>query len=154
MTTCGIYKITNLVNEKVYIGQAQDIEKRWREHKCSSKSNNQILYRAIRKYGLENFSFEILEECKAEQLNEKENYWIKYFNSQNEGYNETLTEYNLVSQKMTSEILENIIQDLNEKYFKIKECLTRCGNIVLECNKDETKNILFSFFNLKKFLDN
>ena len=56
MTTCGIYKITNLVNEKVYIGQAQDIEKRWREHKCSSKSNNQILYRAIRKYGLENFS--------------------------------------------------------------------------------------------------
>ena len=50
--------------------------------------------------------------------------------------------------------LENIIQDLNEKYFKIKECLARCGNIVLECNKEETKNILFSFFNLKKFLDN
>ena len=57
--------------------------------------------------------------------------------------------------KNTSENLEeNIIQDLNEKYFKIKECLIRCGNIVLECNKDEIKNILFSFFNLKKFLDN
>ena len=57
--------------------------------------------------------------------------------------------------KNTSENLEeNIIQDLNEKYFKIKECLIRCGNNVIECNKEETKNILFSFFNLKKFLDN
>ena len=48
---------------------------------------------------------------------------------------------------------ENIIQDLNEKYFKIKECLYRCGNNVLECNKEETKKILFSFFNLKIFLE-
>ena len=54
---------------------------------------------------------------------------------------------------MTENLEENIIQELNEKYFKIKDCLIRCGNIVLECNKEETKNILFSFFNLKKFLD-
>jgi len=60
----------------------------------------------------------------------------------------------LIIKNNSENLEENIIQDLNEKYFKIKDCLTRCGNIVLECNKEETKNILFSFFNLKKFLDN
>ena len=48
---------------------------------------------------------------------------------------------------------EMIIEELNDNFYKIKECLSRCGNIVLECNKEETKNILFSFFNLKIFLD-
>ena len=60
----------------------------------------------------------------------------------------------LIIKNNSENLEENIIQDLNEKYFKIKECLARCGNIVLECNKEETKNILFSFFNLKKFFDN
>lgn len=56
--------------------------------------------------------------------------------------------------KNTSENLEeNIIQELNEKYFKIKDNLIRCGNIVLECNKKEIIDILFSFFNLKRFLE-
>ena len=79
----GIYKITNLINKKCYIGQSRDIQKRWNSHKTrpfneKDEDYNKILYKAIRKYGLENFSFEVLEECKAEQLNEKENYWIKY----------------------------------------------------------------------------
>lgn len=122
----GIYKITNLINKKCYIGQSRDIQKRWNSHKTrpfneKDEDYNKTLYKAIRKYGLENFSFEILEECKIEQLNEKENYWIKYFNSQEEGYNETLTEYNLVPKKMTSEILENIIQDLKENKLSIQE---------------------------------
>ena len=65
---------------------------------------------------------------------------------------ETLVIY-LIIKNNTENLEENIIQELNEKYFKIKDCLIRCGNIVLECSRDETKNILFSFFNLKKFLD-
>lgn len=48
---------------------------------------------------------------------------------------------------------ENILQDLNEKYFKIKENLARCGNSVSECSKKECIDILFSFFNSKKFLE-
>ena len=48
---------------------------------------------------------------------------------------------------------ECIIQDLNEKYFKIKECLIRCGNIVSECSKEEVKNILYSFFNSRKYFN-
>ena len=52
----------------------------------------------------------------------------------------------------TSNMEENIFQELNEKYFKIKENLLRCGNIALECSKEETIKILFSFLNSKKFL--
>ena len=59
----------------------------------------------------------------------------------------------LIIKNNTDNLEENIIQELNEKYFKIKDCLIRCGNVVFECNKTEIKNILFSFFNLKKFLD-
>ena len=48
---------------------------------------------------------------------------------------------------------ENIFQELNEKYFKIKDALLRCGNLSFECDKEEIKNILFSFFNTKIFLE-
>ena len=91
----GIYKITNMVNGKVYIGQAKDIEHRWVEHKSNCKTKNYVLYRAMRKYGFENFSFEILMECEEELLNLMEIYYIKKYNSyinweNSNGYNETV----------------------------------------------------------------
>ena len=56
--------------------------------------------------------------------------------------------------KENSNILqENIFQELNEKFFKIKEFLLKCGNNVSECTKEETINILFSFLNTKKFMN-
>ena len=58
----GIYKITNMVNGKVYIGQAKDIEKRWKEHKREFRYKRKekiVLYKAMKKYGFENFDFEI-----------------------------------------------------------------------------------------------
>lgn len=63
----GIYKITNKLNGKVYIGQSVDINARWRRH-CSAKDNFAI-HNAIKKYGAENFSFEVLLECPADMLN-------------------------------------------------------------------------------------
>ena len=77
----GIYKITNKVNYKVYIGQSINIEERWKHHKLyysnkKLKEYNTKFYRAIRKYGIENFDFEIIEECPIELLNEREKYWI------------------------------------------------------------------------------
>lgn len=92
---CGIYKITNKINNKVYVGQSHFIETRWESHKRNafyknSHSYNYILYKAIRKYGVENFSFEIIEECSSEELNKREKYWIDFYNSYKQGYNMTL----------------------------------------------------------------
>lgn len=92
---CGIYKIENLINGKVYIGQSICIKNRWQSHKTDgfnpkNKCYNRPLYRAFRKYGLKNFDFSIIELCNPEELNEKEIYWISYYNSYGkEGYNLT-----------------------------------------------------------------
>ena len=70
----GIYKIENLINHKVYIGQSKNIYKRWQQHKNHAKHEKYkyVLYQAIRKYGIENFSFEILIETYDR------NYWEKF----------------------------------------------------------------------------
>jgi group I intron endonuclease len=83
-----IYKITNLVNGKVYIGQTtRTVEERWKEH-CYSSNKGFILNKAIKKYKKQNFKIETIEKCNSiEELNNKEIYWIKYYNSNKEGYN-------------------------------------------------------------------
>lgn len=91
----GVYKITNSINGKVYIGQSINIEERWRDHRADYLRSDVILYRAMRKYGLENFSFEVLEECSIEELDEKEIFYINEYNSyicspNSQGYNMTL----------------------------------------------------------------
>lgn len=92
----GIYLITNQVNKKVYIGQSQNIELRWKAHRNRPFNPNSIdyekpLYRAIRKYGLDNFTFQILEECEIKELNNREMYWIEIYHStdKEKGYNLT-----------------------------------------------------------------
>lgn len=88
-----IYKITNQINKKIYVGQTIGIlSKRWREHCFQAKegSKTYYLYQAMRKYGIENFDIEEIEECSNDELNERECYWIKYYNSFGEGgYNLT-----------------------------------------------------------------
>lgn len=88
----GIYKITNQINNKSYIGQSIDVEARLKEHvrniKYPQKTN--ILYQAMRKYGVENFLFEILEECPIDNLNDREIFYIKLYDSYYNGYNATL----------------------------------------------------------------
>lgn len=92
----GIYKITNKINGKVYIGQSVNIEERFKSHKYSYNNSkvsgyNTKFYRALRKYGIVNFSFEIVEEVLNRQdLNDKEIFWIKYYDSFKNGYNSTL----------------------------------------------------------------
>ena len=84
--SCGIYKITNLVNGKIYVGQSVDMERRFQKHLYAN--DNFLIHKAIRKYGRQNFSFQILEECSQEQLNDKEILWIKTLNSMvPNGYN-------------------------------------------------------------------
>lgn len=88
----GIYKITNKINNLSYIGQSTQIEQRFREHKKSYnwyREKNKKLYKDILEYGIDNFSFEILEECSMEELNDKEQYYIKYYNTYPNQYNMT-----------------------------------------------------------------
>ena len=85
-----IYKITNLINGKCYIGQTTDSKRRFSEHKAKSygSEKNKVLYYAFDKYGLNNFSFEVIEE-QIENYNEREKYWIRYYDSFENGYNQT-----------------------------------------------------------------
>ena len=86
-----IYMITNKINNKKYIGQTLNFKKRKKDHICNAKDNkiNTHLYLAMRKYGIENFKFDILEEVKKEELNDKEIYYIKKYDTFNTGYNMT-----------------------------------------------------------------
>lgn len=83
----GIYKITNKQNGKIYIGQSNNIERRIKEHQTKGKSSRIPLDVAIEKYGKDSFTYEVVEECSLDELNEKETYWIKYYNSIENGYN-------------------------------------------------------------------
>lgn len=92
----GIYKITNNLNNKIYIGKSSVIEDRWQYHKTNYESPsewNKTLYQAFRKYGIENFSFEVIEEMTEEYYhkfsNNREEYWIIFYDALNNGYNET-----------------------------------------------------------------
>jgi len=92
-----IYKITNKINGKCYIGQTiKSAEQRWKKHQSHAFGThpndiNKTLYQAIRKYGLENFTFEVVQDNieTFEQLDKAEIYWIDYYNSFVKGYNET-----------------------------------------------------------------
>lgn len=88
-----IYKITNIQNNKVYIGQSiRPVNQRFQRHINDALNNilDTHFARAIRKYGKENFIIEKIDTANTqEELNKKEQYWIKYYNSVIDGYNET-----------------------------------------------------------------
>lgn len=94
----GIYKFTNIFNNKCYIGQSINLENRYKAHKRNYNnpkinSYNTIFYRALRKYGFKNFKYEILEQSEnftKEELNQLEIFYINYYNSFREGYNMNL----------------------------------------------------------------
>lgn len=92
MTKYGrIYIIRNTVNSKVYIGQTRvSIKLRFQNHLLAARNGKDyVIGKAIRKYGEDKFYIELLEECLEEELNEREIYWISFFNSTNNkfGYN-------------------------------------------------------------------
>lgn len=88
-----IYKIVNDINNKIYIGKTvQTISDRWKRHLIDYKKINiekRPLYFAMNKYGVSHFSIEEIEEIEANYTDERERYWIQYYNSYNEGYNAT-----------------------------------------------------------------
>lgn len=88
---CGIYKITNQETGECYIGQARNVRERWNQHVKMGigidTPQGSKLYKAMQEYGIGCFSFELLESCSSEKLNEKERYFIDLYSSSTLGYN-------------------------------------------------------------------
>ena len=89
-TVCGIYKITNIKNQMTYVGQAVNIADRWKQHikrgvGADTPTQNK-LYPAMKKFGPENFTFEIIEQCSRDKLNEREDYWQEFYKAKEFGY--------------------------------------------------------------------
>ena len=124
------------------------------------------------------FNFQILIQSKKEDLSkhisninnqkinenknilEYSNKYIEFIKTLNQEKKSSSKNFYIIlkyknNDKELEEIEELATEDLNDKYFKIKDCLSRCGNIILDINnKKESKNILFSFLNSRKYLDN
>ena len=92
-SVCGIYKITNKQTGDIYIGQSVNIADRWKQHvKCGlgiDASATNKLYNNMQRYGVWNFTFEILQKCTRDKLNEKERFWIQMYQSNKVGLNVT-----------------------------------------------------------------
>ena len=85
----GIYTITNIINNKIYVGYALDFDQRWDHHKGRLRNNkhkNTHLQAAYNLYGKEAFLYEILEECEEQFLCSQENYWCNMLDTHNEKY--------------------------------------------------------------------
>lgn len=121
-----IYKVTNLINGKVYIGQTiQTVQNRWYRH-CGKSGISQAelnthFKRAILKYGKENFKIEIIEDCDSSLLNEREKYYISYFDSYNNGYNSTLGGNDGYKPYKTNDEINQQIAQLYEDGFSLRE---------------------------------
>lgn len=89
-THTGIYKITNLTNQMCYVGQAANLAERWKQHIKRGLGADPItknkLYPAMKAIGVENFSFEVIEECERSKLDEREDYWQDFFKAKEFGY--------------------------------------------------------------------
>ena len=86
----GIYKITNTINNMCYVGQAANLADRWKQHikrgvGAETPTRNK-LYPAMQEYGVENFTFEVIEECDRSLLDKQEDYWQDYFKAKEFGY--------------------------------------------------------------------
>lgn len=92
-TVCGIYKITNILSGDIYIGQSVNISDRFKQHiKCGlgiDASATNKLYNNMQEYGVWNFTFEVLQKCSRDKLNEKERFWIEMYQSNKVGMNIT-----------------------------------------------------------------
>ncbi len=107
-----IYKATNKLNGKIYIGQTiRDLEQRKKDHISKSKRNKPACYfhRAIKKYGIESFDWEILDRCNSKhELDDLEFYYIKYYGTYYNGYNSTMGGEGTIGRYCTEETKQKI----------------------------------------------
>ena len=119
-----IYIIKNNINNKVYVGQTiQGYKNRFWGHKHESKSIDRPLYRAFRKYGIENFHVELLEDnIPYELLDEREVYWIEYYDCVNpKGYNISLGGFNYRTEEERMQMSESMKGENSPMFGRIGE---------------------------------
>lgn len=160
-----IYKITNQINGKSYIGKTnKNIEERLKEHKKERKkdrSKNRPLYRAMNKYGVDNFIIEKIEETNNPE--EREIYWINYYNTYHHGYNATkggdgkpFLDYNRILERIKEfPYASEVAKEFNCCTCSIRR-IARDNNIVLKnfwADKKKKEVIMFSINNeeIKRF---
>ena len=103
-----IYKIWNDNNNKVYIGQTTvGVQTRWEQHLYNARNQPNAVYAAMRKYGVETFHIETVEECENEELDNRERYWISYYDSYKNGYNSTIGGTNIQPTGKKHKLLDN-----------------------------------------------
>lgn len=140
-----IYKITNTLNNKIYIGQTiKTVQKRFTQHKNNSNKeyfSQIVLYKAFNKYGIENFVCEEIEEVTNDKLDERERYWINYYDSYFNGYNSTLG-------GRATQLYNWDVDDIIEKYLSLKSA--RAVAKVIGCDHSTIDRIL-NENNVKRF---
>lgn len=140
-----IYKITNTLNNKIYIGQTiKTVQKRFTQHKNNSNKeyfSQIVLYKAFNKYGIENFVCEEIEEVTNDKLDERERYWINYYDSYFNGYNSTLG-------GRATQLYNWDVDDIIEKYLSLKSA--RAVAKVIRCDHSTIDRIL-NENNVKRF---
>ena len=159
----GIYKIENNITHQVYIGQSVDIKQRWIAHKApgvrsnpNSESYYYKLYTAMREYGLENFTFTVIEECNKEDLNAREIYWIKYYDSYVNGYNMTLGgNYSTNSSNISKVYQYNLDGTFIKEYNSVREAAEQIngsiGNLYTALSRNTMAyNYQWSYLKLNK----
>ena len=152
----GIYKVIYLPESKVvYVGQSINIEGRFKQHKKYYNNPKELgynshFYRTLRKYGIDNFQFELIEECSVEELNDKEIYWIAYFDTFNNRCNSTIGGQHMAARNLTDEEIRELKKDLAENKLSYNEMSHKFGvsNLFIsQVNKgilypDENVNII------------
>lgn len=119
----GIYKIENLNDGKIYIGQSNNIERRFYEHMTKGASSRIPVDKIIQEEGPASFSYEIVEECALDDLNERETFWIKFYDANIYGYNKNeggLTDV-AGSHNPKSKLTEADVKEIRQAYANHKK---------------------------------
>lgn len=127
----GVYTITNLINNSIYVGFCQNFRTRSADHKITLSNNrhgNEYLQRSYNKYGSENFIFEILEECDKKFLASQENYWCNMLNSHNRKYGYNIQPTHPDNLKIHSEETKLKIRNSTKGLMKSDETRKRMSN--------------------------
>ena len=139
----GIYGIKNVVTGKMYIGQSKCIENRFKDHFYDLRGGNHhspYLQNAFNKYGKDVFIQGVIEECDSSLLNERENYWINYYDTYNNGYNATNVNKNTGGRTYSDEDKLKLSESMKDYHQKVPEHIRKFKGNLLRSHRTNFNN--------------